>query len=171
MDMLYGNYRAKVIDNSGDEYKAGRIKIRVYGIHDNVKVSALPWAQYADTQMIGSLMVPDVGTDVWVFFEMGDIDQPVYFAAAPNKPDVPRSASTNYPHNRVVQTKSGITIEANDAESTYTITIGDLVLTIEENELSIVMNNKNFILNNAGITLIADNKISLTAPTLSLNGL
>ena len=51
---------------------------------------------------LGTFAVPDVGTQVWVFFEAGDIYQPVYFAACPNKlKGQPTEKATNYPNTKV----------------------------------------------------------------------
>lgn len=88
-----------VVENVNDEEKAGRVRIRVLGIHsDNkayVKTDELPWAIPAtDLRLggglrnIGSFKVPDIGSHVFVFFEAGDHNFPVYFAAAPAIEDV-----------------------------------------------------------------------------------
>lgn len=131
---MQGNFRALVVDNKDPKGNTGRIKVRVYGVHDDVKESALPWAQYADTTMMGSLLVPNKGDNVWVFFEAQEIDQPIYFARAPAKPDVPSEGGTDYPNNRVIKTKAGILIEINDEKNTINIKIGNTVHTIDGNE-------------------------------------
>lgn len=131
---MFGNYRALVVDNKDPKGNTGRIKIRVYGLHDEVKESALPWAQYADSTMMGSLLIPDIGTNVWVFFEAGELDQPVYFACAPAKPDVPSEANTNYPSNRVIKTNAGIIIQINDQNKTVKLNIDDISVLIDANE-------------------------------------
>ncbi len=128
---MQGNYRALVVDNKDPKGNTGRVKIRVYGIHDDVKESALPWAQYADTTMMGSLRVPDVGSNVWVFFEAGEIDQPIYFACAPARPDVPTEANVDYPKNRVIKTKGGVVIEVNDQKKLTRITINNVIFEVD----------------------------------------
>jgi hypothetical protein len=137
---MQGNYRALVVDNKDPKGNTGRIKVRVYGMHDGVKESALPWAQYADTTMMGSLRVPDKGSNVWVFFEAGEIDQPIYFACAPAKPDVPEEASTDYPKNRVIKTKSGILIEINDEQNIVNVEVGNTKHTIngQDNTVKVI---------------------------------
>lgn len=88
------NYRG-VVEDIDDPEKAGRIRVRILGIHsDNksyVKTEHLPWAIPATSigidggglRNIGNFKVPDIGSHVFVFFEYGDHNFPVYFAAAP----------------------------------------------------------------------------------------
>jgi hypothetical protein len=69
---------------------------------------------------IGIFVVPDVGSFVWVFFEGGDIYQPVYFAEAPTKtkgmatrrrgPEPDDEEKNHYPERRVIRFKRGIII-------------------------------------------------------------
>jgi len=88
-----------VVENVDDPEMAGRVKIRVMGIHsDNpkyVETKHLPWAIPAtDLRMggglrnVGSYKVPDIGSHVFIFFEAGDHNFPVYFATAPAIEDV-----------------------------------------------------------------------------------
>lgn len=92
-------YRGVVEDNDDPE-KAGRIKVRILGIHsDNsayVETKHLPWAIPATslnmsgggTRNIGISNVPSIGSHVFIFFESGDHNYPVYFAGAPAIEDV-----------------------------------------------------------------------------------
>lgn len=117
-----GKYRAVVVDNE-DEFQAGRVKIRVYGIHDNVVDEALPWAIRQDPLMGNSIIIPDVDTEVWVFFEGGDHDLPVYEGAAPARPTTPEEVLENYPNRKVIKTKAGFVIQIDDTEGNTSLTI------------------------------------------------
>lgn len=123
---FYGNHRGIVINNS-DPLGMGRVKVRVFGIFDEIPEAAIPWALYADPFMggvdgAGGVWVPDKGAKVWVFFEAGDHLQPVYFAGAPdiNLPsqrktsDQPDAGKILYPRNRAFVSKSGHVIELDD---------------------------------------------------------
>lgn len=117
---VHGMRRGEVIDNL-DPLEAGRVKVRVFGVYDDIPDSAIPWALYSDPFMggnsdVGGLFVPDTGNHVWVFFEEGDPEQPVYFAGAPARSDGPQEASKvgTYPSNRVFKTKAGHVIEIDD---------------------------------------------------------
>jgi len=121
-------YRGKVLDNL-DPSQLGRIKIRVYpmfaGITDGDS-TLIPWATPAMGLNVGAglgfgtFCVPDVGANVWVFFEMGDIYQPVYFAEATDGlKGLPTSRISgtdpeDYPLVRVMRTQNGIQIKIND---------------------------------------------------------
>ena len=168
---MHGNYRALVVDNKDPKGNTGRIKVRVYGMHDGVKESALPWAQYADTTMMGSLRVPDKGSNVWVFFEAGEIDQPIYFACAPAKPDVPNEADTDYPSNRVIKTKAGILIEVNDSEKQVHLNVGDIDIFIDENSCETRIDETSIKVSDKGVDVKSSIKVSVTSPMISLNGL
>lgn len=122
---LYGNYRAEVVSTNdisgGRPVKAGRVKVRVFGIHDHIDDDYLPWAIYADPFMgggkdSGGMFVPDEGDLVWVFFEQGEKEQPVYFAGAPSRLDGPSEKSKDYPHRKVFKTKAGYAFEISDQE-------------------------------------------------------
>lgn len=136
-------YRGIVEDNI-DPKEAGRVKIRVFGVYDDIPLDHIPWAEYADPLMggqsgIGGIIVPDIDSKVWVFFEQGNHMYPVYFAGAPSHTDMPlekdkdtypddpehwgKEASAEYPHNKVFRTKSGHVIEIDDTPDNERIRI------------------------------------------------
>lgn len=91
---LPGLYRARV-ENNRDPEKIGRVQIRVpqlHGILDDpdgfIKTEDLPWATpgifAAAAYDMGQFLVPHVGTIVWVAFEAGDPNRPVYFGGIPS---------------------------------------------------------------------------------------
>lgn len=94
----FGGFHRGIVVNNVDELKSGRVQIRVIPFFDGVKDGDLPWAIYADAFMgglsnNGSVMVPEVDSHVFLFFENMDFRFPVYFAAAPaiqnDIPDIP----------------------------------------------------------------------------------
>lgn len=88
-----GNYRGKILNNTGEK---GQCKIYVPSIHpieiegvssdSEAYSSKLPWAEPAvplfagNSDNKGMCSWPDIGAWVWVFFEGGDIRRPVYFS-------------------------------------------------------------------------------------------
>lgn len=88
---LNGFYRG-VVENNNDPTFQNKCQIRIFGLHtpDITKLSSsdLPWAEQAGSIFSGSVQgvgvnsVPLNGSWVWVFFEMGDISKPVYFATS-----------------------------------------------------------------------------------------
>lgn len=170
---FYGNYRGLVIDVN-DPLSSGRVKVRVYGVYDDIPTAVIPWAQYADPfmgglQNIGGIIVPDLGADVWVFFEGGDHHNPVYFAGAPSAGDVP---SAHTPSNKVLRTKSGFTVEIDD-NGGATIRISHPT---GSNSLFDAGGNKTETITggltiavNGPIDISSSSSIKMTAPRIDLN--
>jgi hypothetical protein len=91
----YGIYRGIVKDNSGEK---GKVKIYVPSIYpsefENIPIN-LPWAEPAQSLFGGNFTStgevlnketgicgwPKVGANVWLFFEQGDHNYPIYFAS------------------------------------------------------------------------------------------
>lgn len=93
-------YRGIVEDNN-DPALLGRVKIRLVGIHTDIKTASeingiptdhLPWAtpiqpvNGGGTSGFGTFTIPIQGTQVFVFFENGNILQPRYFGVSPGQP-------------------------------------------------------------------------------------
>lgn len=176
-----GFYRGEVVDVN-DPLKAGRIKVRVFSVFDDIPVSVLPWAAYADPLMggkdNGSLIVPQLNSHVYVFFEGGDHRYPVYFAGSPairnDVPDAPSESQANYPNNKVIKTQSGIVIEMDDTEGAVRFKIkhpsgtsmeinndGDVVDVVEgEHTISISDDGTITIGGNATINVTGDTNIT-----------
>jgi uncharacterized protein involved in type VI secretion and phage assembly len=74
---FYGKYRGTVINNV-DPMQMGRLMVQAPDV-SNVLPStwALPCAPFAGIQS-GSFAVPPIGASVWVEFEQGDSDYPIW---------------------------------------------------------------------------------------------
>lgn len=135
MKQFLGNYRGKVLDNTGT---MGKCKIYVPSIYPNeiggVKsnitgfASKLPWAEPAmsifggSTDNKGICCWPDVGATVWVFFEGGDIRYPVYFASIPGGQAWIAENNKQY----TIQTEK-TKININDLDGSVNISVATLV--------------------------------------------
>lgn len=74
---FYGKYRGTVCDIN-DARQLGRLRAIVPGVTGLVPTTwALPCVPFAGTQL-GFLALPGVGSNVWIEFEGGDIDFPVW---------------------------------------------------------------------------------------------
>lgn len=84
---FHGMYRGLVV-STGDATNHGQVRIRVLPMFKDVEDDGLPLAKPAMPLWCGagtgtgSYAVPAVGSYVWVFFENGNMYQPVYFAEA-----------------------------------------------------------------------------------------
>jgi uncharacterized protein involved in type VI secretion and phage assembly len=125
-----GNFRGEVVDVA-DPLQAGRVRVRIHGVYDNLTVEQIPWALYADPFMGGSpnaggFFIPELNSKVWCFFENADFMYPVYFAGAPSMLDgidEAKSENSTYPNNRVFKTRMGHVIEFDDSEGNKRIRI------------------------------------------------
>lgn len=89
---LYGNYRAKVVENK-DKEQFGRVLVWIPDLMPTLADNKGIWARPAnnpiggrntqfdgDNYYMGSCYIPRKGSFVWVFFEAGNINRPYYFA-------------------------------------------------------------------------------------------
>lgn len=117
-----GIIRAQVAANN-DPSKLGRVKLYIPNIYDeSLSTTDIPWATPAMSlfagagEDYGSFTVPRVESYVFVFFEQGNIYQPVYFAEAQSgKHVIDMSADTNYPNTKVWKTPAGMTLTISDS--------------------------------------------------------
>ena len=103
-EKISGIWRGVIEDNKDPE-KRGRCRIRIFGIHTDLKektqyegipTDELPWAEPAYSLMeggvsgYGSWCVPVQGSQVFLFFENGHILKPRFFASIPGVPTDPQ---------------------------------------------------------------------------------
>src|SRR5260370_1208751 len=83
----YGKYRGFVADNN-DPDNRGRLKVRVPGVlgDDIVSGWALPCAPYGGAAGQGFFFIPDVEAGVWVEFESGLLEFPIWVGTFWAKP-------------------------------------------------------------------------------------
>jgi uncharacterized protein involved in type VI secretion and phage assembly len=73
----YGKYRGTVMNNI-DPMQIGRIQVMVPDISNFLPTTfAMPCVPLAGKQM-GAYLVPQIGSGVWVEFEQGDPDYPIW---------------------------------------------------------------------------------------------
>lgn len=168
----FGKYRGIVVDNSDPEH-LGRIKVRVPSVLGEEIVTgwALPCAPYGGAENQGFLFIPDVGAGVWVEFEEGDLEFPIWVGAFwskpggqaelphPNDPDGAEADSEQHPPTRkIIKTAKGHTIQLEDKD-------GDEMITVVE-----ATNNNIITLNSDGITLTdaSGNSIQMKTDSFTL---
>jgi hypothetical protein len=72
----FGKYRGEVTDTA-DPTARGRVKVRVPSVMGDREVWAMPCAPYAGDGL-GFFAIPPAGTAVWVEFEGGELNQPIW---------------------------------------------------------------------------------------------
>ena len=153
---LQGLFRGEVVNNV-DTQRMGRVQIKVPSVFgENPLTWAMPCAPYAGPG-VGFFLIPPVGAKLWIMFERGDPEYPVWMGAFwESADDVP--ASPQIPDMKVLKT------------DTATVTIvdgpGPAMLTIEgQGGLKIEMGPSGLeITNGQGAT------VALQGPKTSING-
>ncbi|MFN7997429.1 MAG: phage baseplate assembly protein V [Bryobacteraceae bacterium] len=112
----YGKYAGVVVDNA-DNRQLGRVQVTVPTIFADAPVWARPCFPF------GHFQVPPVGAKVWVEFEAGDTQFPIWVGIWYADGEVPAEAAITPPDDRVIQTPSGHTIELMDKDGEEKIVI------------------------------------------------
>lgn len=135
----YGKFSGEVTNNE-DDGQVGRIVVKVPTVFGpDTEVTARPCLPY------GHFFVPPVGAKVWVEFEAGDTDYPIWVGVWLPAGTSPAPARISPPDNRVIQTTSGHTIEIKDVAGEERILIkhkDNAFLSMDENG-SVLVTNKN----------------------------
>ena len=154
---FYGKYRGLVIDNADPE-NLGRLKVKVPSVlgADVVTGWALPCVPYGGDADQGFLFIPEVNAGVWVEFEEGDLEFPIWTGAFWSKPggdsELPKpnddqsdgtieGAVQDPPTRKIIKTKAGHTIQFEDASGSEMIRIVEgqnkHVITMDKNGIII----------------------------------
>ena len=106
----FGKYRGKV-ENNIDPMLLGRVQVSAPAVLGEGKLSwAMPCLPYAGSG-VGLFVVPPVGANVWVEFEGGDTDYPIWSGCFWGVGEVP--ATPAIPTMKVLKT-DGITLTMSD---------------------------------------------------------
>lgn len=126
----YGKYRGFVVDNK-DPAQIGRLRLRVPSVLGQTVVTGwasacVPFGGMADQ---GFLFIPDRGAGVWVEFEEGDLEFPIWVGTFWSKPDAgtelpkpngPDGAERSQPQDpptcKIIKTSKGHTLQLEDAD-------------------------------------------------------
>ncbi len=115
-EQYFGKYRGLVVDNADPENRA-RVTLQVPEVLGSEAVShwaepCLPFGGLADQ---GLFLVPEVGAQVWVEFEAGNVNKPIWTGTVwQQSGDVPSEAADRSPHMRQLKTPSGQILSFDD---------------------------------------------------------
>lgn len=144
MTQFFGKYRGQVVNNN-DPMKIGRVQVSVPAIYGEGRLSwAMPCMPLANTGS-GVYVVPQPQSNVWVEFEGGDPDYPIYSGGFwSNTAQVPPDALAGVPVSPsiVLQTNLGNVLVLSDLPGAggFTLrTTGGASITI--NDTGIVITN------------------------------
>jgi len=199
-DRHYGKYRGLVTD-AADPERRGRVRVKVPAIWgERVAHWALPCMPFGGKEDQGFFSVPESGAQVWVEFEGGDPNYPIwtgtFWHTAEQVPEDVQRESESAPSTRVYKTPKGhkLVLEDKDDEeqvhlehssganldidSQGTLALTDaggatVVLDAENNELRIEdANGNSLLLSSSGTTVedAAGNKIEMAASGITVKG-
>jgi uncharacterized protein involved in type VI secretion and phage assembly len=167
---LQGVYTASVLDNR-DREDLARVFVRLPGVAD-----AGIWARVA-TMMAGrnrgTMFVPDVGDEVLVAFEGGDMRHPYVIGALWNGKDKPPMSSADAATTRMIRSRSGVTFRIDDKTTGLVIeTPGGQRITLDDSPGSVRIedaNGNSVTLATSGITINASAKVTVNASTVDVS--
>ena len=155
-----------------DPEKLGRVRVCIPGLLEPQSSWAWPLGTCGGGKKdCGFFAVPEVGAEVAIFFNQGDIEAPYYISAHWGKPDgeseVPAEAQKDEPDNRVIATPT-FRIEMDETDSAKKLKIsnkktGDhLLFDAESNTVTLQ--------GTTAITIKATGRISIESPQVFISG-
>jgi uncharacterized protein involved in type VI secretion and phage assembly len=138
---FYGKYRGLVVDNVDPE-QLGRLRIQVPSVLGSEVVTgwAMPCVPYGGDVNQGFFFVPEIGGGVWVEFEEGNLEYPIWVGTfwskpggdsevpKPNDPDGAEQGSVQDPPSRkIIKTLKGHTLQFEDVDGEESIIIVEAV--------------------------------------------
>jgi uncharacterized protein involved in type VI secretion and phage assembly len=158
---FWGKYRATVVNNI-DPLQLGRILVSVPDVQGLIPSSwAMPCVPIAGKQM-GTYVVPQIGAGVWVEFEQGDPDYPVWVGGFwGSAAEVPALALAGNPASPsiVLQTALQNALVVSDLPGPT----GGIMLKSTTGATIIVNDTGIYIQNGKGASII------MTGPTVTIN--
>lgn len=176
---FYGAYAAVVTDLD-DPDGQGRVRVRLPWSPDTGDSNYEAWARLA-TLMAGndrgSWFVPDLGDEVLVMFEAGDVRRPYVVGSLWNGQDAPPESMDSSSENNVkkLRSRSGVMITIDDSSGSELLkleTPGGRVVTLEDSGPSIELDDGggNVIkLEPSGISITASAKVKIEASTVEVS--
>ncbi len=158
---LFGKYRGTVLNNI-DPLQIGRLTVQVPDVSGLTPSTwAMPCFPMSGKQM-GAYMLPQIGAGVWVEFEQGDPDYPIWsgcwYGSAAEVPVLALAGNPASP-NIVLQTGLQNSLVISDLPGPT----GGLMLKSTTNASIIVNDTGIYIQNGKGASLI------MTGPTVTIN--
>ena len=170
---FYGKYRGFVVSTQ-DPKHLGRVRLQVPSVLGREVVTgwAMPCVPYGGQKNQGFLSIPEVGAGVWVEFEEGDLEFPIWVGTFWSEPggesEIPALNGADGkelkneqkpPTRKIIKTQKGHTLQFEDADGEEMVTIIQRI-------------NKdlcNFItLKNDGITIISAGDVKITGKNVTI---
>lgn len=155
---FFGKYRGTVANNV-DPMMQGRLQVNVPAVYGSGQLSwAMPCVAFAGPG-VGLFLVPPVGANVWVEFEAGDPDYPIWAGCFWGVGEAPASPAIA---EMKVFKSDGVSVTASDLPGG-----GGLTIEVSPPAVSVPMK---LAFTSSGIELsMGAAKVALTAASVSIN--
>ncbi len=175
MATLQGVYTAIVTDNRDPDGLA-RVLVRVSGV-DDASATRGVWARVATLmagQNRGTFFLPEVGDEVLVAFERGDLRAPCVIGALWNAKARPPATSKDATTVKMIKSRSGVTLSFRDdsASSLVIETPGGQRVTLQDGTGSVRIedgNGNSITLGTSGVTITASGKVTVNGSAVDIN--
>ncbi len=156
----YGKYRGTVVNNV-DPMNIGRLMVQVTDVSLLPSTWAMPCFPFSGKQM-GAWTIPQIGAGVWVEFEQGDPDYPIWSGCwFSSVAEVPALALAGVPGNPNIVLQS--TLQNTVVVSDLTTPLGGITLKSTTGASITVNDTGIYIQNGKGASMI------MTGPTVTIN--
>ena len=177
MATMQGVYSASVLDNRDPDGLA-RVRVRVSALADTSGGNEL-WARVA-TMMAGrnrgTLFMPDVGDEVLVAFERGDLSVPYVIGALWNAKARPPASGADAGNSvKLIRSRNGVTLRIRDDSSNNSLVVetpGGQRVTLQDGPASVRIEDSNgnaVTLAASGVTVNASAKVTINALNVDVN--
>jgi len=191
---FYGKYSGQVTDNQ-DQDNLGKVKVKVPSVYGpDLEVWARPCLPYAH------FMIPAVQVRVWVEFEGGDPQFPIWVGVFYASGEVPPGADVSPPEVRMLKTAAGHRVEYGDKDGEEYVRVkhknntddsssndGTLIefdkdgnvkiamkdgplITLKSDKATVAFDDSNVITLESGTAKVKASTISLDGDTIKLGG-
>lgn len=170
---FYGKYRGFVVSTE-DPKRLGRVRLQIPSVLGREVVTgwAMPCAPYGGQKNQGFLTIPEVGAGVWVEFEEGDLEFPIWVGTFWSEPggesETPALNGADGkevkneqkpPTRKIIKTQKGHTVQFEDADGEETVIIVEathkhvVALNKEGIEITDGVNGNRIIMGKGGIQI------------------
>ncbi len=159
MTVFYGKYRGKVMDNK-DPRKLGRVQVSCPAVlGEGIQSWAMPCSPYAGKD-VGFFALPPAGANVWVEFEGGNSNYPIWGGCFWGENEVPQEAKDE--KVKVLKVQGTKMILNEDQSGGFTLEVGSPV---SQQPLKMIFNSQGIEIsfNNAKINLKSASLDSVSA--------
>lgn len=177
--LFHGVHPAEVTDIK-DPDGQGRVKVRLPWLPDTAGAGCELWARLAVFMAghnRGAWFVPDVGDEVLLAFEAGELQRPYVIGALWNGRDSPPAQMDGSGRNalKVLRSRNGVKLTMDDAdgrEQFIVETPGGQRVTLKDGPGAVTIEDSNgnsVKLESAGITVTASAKVTVNATTVAVS--